>query len=94
MAQPFSRDAALQFVGRVGVGAGLFRIDGSPEAQAEVVTRMRGSDIFGNVVVLRAPSELKTREWVWDSALANPIAAALKRELDPRGTLGAARGPI
>jgi glycolate oxidase FAD binding subunit len=84
----------LEMTGRVAVGAGLFRIDGSPAAQAEVVARMRGSDLFGNVVVLRAPAALKSREWVWGPALANPIAAALKRELDPQGILGAGRGPI
>ena len=84
----------LEMTGRVSVGAGLFRIDGSHDAQTDVVTRMRSSEVFGNVVVLRAPAERKSREWVWGTALANPIAAALKRELDPRGMLGAGRGPI
>jgi glycolate oxidase FAD binding subunit len=94
MVGTLARDATLEVVGRVGVGAGLFRIDGSRDAQVAIVARMRESNIFGNVVVLRAPSELGSREWVWGSALANPIAVALKRELDPHGILGAGRGPI
>jgi hypothetical protein len=52
------------------------------------------SEVLGQVVVLRAPVELKSREWVWGSSPANPIAAALKRELDPHGILGAGRGPV
>lgn len=94
MVGTLARDVTLEVVGRVGVGAGLFRIDGSRDAQVATVARMRESNICGNVVVLRAPAELRSREWVWGSALANPIAVALKRELDPHGILAAGRGPI
>ena len=55
---------------------------------------MRASGVFGNVVVLRAPAELKSREWVWGSPAGASLTAALKRELDPGGLLGAGRGPL
>ena len=89
-----SADASIEVTGRLGTGAGLFRIDARREAQADVVARMRASVVFGNVVVLRAPAELKSREWVWGSPAGASITAALKRELDPGGLLGAGRGPL
>jgi glycolate oxidase FAD binding subunit len=89
-----SAEAALEITGRLATGSGLFRIDAHREAQREVVARMRSSAVFGNVVVLRAPSDLRTRDWVWGSPGAPPVAAALKRELDPAGLLGAGRGPL
>ena len=46
------------------------------------------------VVVLRAPSDLKSRTWVWGTPGAASLTAALKRELDPGGLLGAGRGPL
>jgi glycolate oxidase FAD binding subunit len=89
-----SAEAALEVTGRLATGAGLFRIDARREAQLEVVSRMRASGIFGNVVVLRAPADLKTRDWVWGTPGAASLTAALKRELDPGGLLGAERGPL
>jgi glycolate oxidase FAD binding subunit len=95
MVRNLSREAAIEVIGRTGIGSGLFRIDAGREIQLDVVARMRASGTFGNVVVLRAPAPLKTREWVWGPATASAsVAAALKRELDPRGLLGAGRGPL
>ena len=89
-----SAEASFDVTGRIGTGSGLFRIDARREAQVEVVARMRASEVFGNVVVLRAPAELKSREWVWGAPVGAPVTSALKRELDPRGLLGAGRGPL
>ena len=89
-----SADASLGVTGRLATGAGLFRIDARREVQLDVVSRMRASEVFGNVVVLRAPADLKTRDWVWGTLGAASLTAALKRELDPGGLLGAGRGPL
>ena len=93
--QGLSADASLEVTGRLAIGSGLFRIDARREVQLDVVSRMRASGVFGNVVVLRAPADLRTRDWVWGSpGGAATVAAALKRELDPGGLLGAGRGPL
>jgi len=90
-----SAEASLEVTGRIGTGSGLFRIDARREAQVDVVARMRASQVFGNVVVLRAPAELKSREWVWGPpGSGSSITSAVKRELDPHGLLGAGRGPL
>ena len=89
-----SGDASLDLIGRLATGSGLFRIDARREAQLDVVSGMRASGVFGNVVVLRAPADLKTRDWVWGTPAAASLTAALKRELDPGGLLGAGRGPL
>jgi glycolate oxidase FAD binding subunit len=89
-----SAEASLEITGRLATGSGLFRIDANREAQLDVVARMRASEVFGNVVVLRAPADLKSRDWVWGRPGAASVTAALKRELDPGGLLGAGRGPL
>ena len=89
-----SADASLDVTGRIGTGSGLLRIDAGRATQLDVVARMRASGVFGNVVVLRAPADLKSREWVWGPPAGAALTAALKRELDPRGLLGAGRGPL
>ena len=89
-----SAEASLEITGRLATGSGLFRIDANREAQLDVVARMRASEVFGNVVVLRAPADLKSRALVWGTPGATSVAAALKRELDPGGLLGAGRGPL
>ena len=92
--QAFSEGATVELVGRIGAGAGFIRIDGDRAAQLDVIARLRAAKTFGNVVVLRAPAELKSREWVWGAASAPALGAALKRELDPGAILGAGRGPL
>ena len=89
-----SAEASLEITGRLATGSGLFRIDANREAQLDVVAGMRASEVFGNVVVLRAPADLKSRALVWGTPGATSVAAALKRELDPGGLLGAGRGPL
>jgi hypothetical protein len=85
----------IVMVGRVGIGAGLMRIDADSRAQAAVVERLRSSVWVGNVSVLRADADLKQRVDVWGPpASAVDAARALKHMFDPAGILNAGRGPI
>jgi glycolate oxidase FAD binding subunit len=85
----------MLFVGRAGVGSGFVRLDGSVDAQAAAVTRLRQSATLSHVVLLGAPSGLKERVDVWGSPVpwSQPLDQ-LKRALDPAGILGAGRGPL
>ena len=74
MVRALSADASIDD-GQARSGSGLFRIDARREAQVDVVARMRASGVFGNVVVLRAPAELKSREWVWGSPAGASLTA-------------------
>ena len=56
---------SVELVGRVGVGAGLIRLDGDPRRQAAAVERLRSCGVFGNVVVVRATASLKRIVDVW-----------------------------
>jgi glycolate oxidase FAD binding subunit len=86
---------SLVMVGRVGIGAGLLRVDAEPPRQAAVVERLRASVWVGNVAVLRASSELKQHVDVWGPpASAAEAVRALKAKFDPAGILNAGRGPI
>jgi glycolate oxidase FAD binding subunit len=84
----------FELAGRVGVGAGYLRIGGDNARQQDAVGRLRASGEVGNVVVARAPVELKTSEFVWGSIRRPRILQALKEALDPQGILGAGRGPV
>lgn len=87
--------ATLIFTGRAAVGAGMIRVDGSPEATVDVVEQLRRSDAVGNVVVLRAPAAVKSRIDVWGPPRdVAPVLRAIKNALDPAGILNAGRGPI
>jgi glycolate dehydrogenase FAD-binding subunit len=87
--------AQIELVGRAALGAGLLRIEGDTDAQTRVITRLRQSPSFGNIVVLRGSDSLKAAVDVWgamgDRAL---LLASLKRALDPHNTLNAGRGPL
>jgi glycolate oxidase FAD binding subunit len=85
--------AALEMIGRAGVGAGLIRIDGEVTAQAAAIRQLRESKTAGNVVLVRAATELKALVDVWGLTPNARLLAAVKRELDPNDTLGADRGP-
>ena len=87
--------AALTFTGRAAVGAGMVRVDGSPEGTVAVIEELRRSDAIGNVVVLRAPAAVKSRIDVWGPPRdVAPVLRAIKNALDPSGILNAGRGPI
>ena len=85
----------LLFVGRAGVGAGFVRLDGTLDAQAAAVARLRQSSTLSHVVLLGAAPELKERVDVWGPPVpwSQPLGA-LKRALDTAGILGAGRGPL
>jgi glycolate oxidase FAD binding subunit len=86
---------SIVMVGRVGIGAGLMRVDGDSRVQAAVVQRLRSSVWAGNVTVLRADADLKQCVDVWGPpASAVDAARALKHMFDPAGILNAGRGPI
>jgi glycolate oxidase FAD binding subunit len=86
---------SIVMCGRVGVGAGLMRVDGDVRAQAALVQRLRSSVWVGNVAVLRASPDLKQHVDVWGPASSEADAVrALKGMFDPAGILNAGRGPI
>lgn len=86
---------SVLMVGRVGIGAGLMRVNGASRVQAAVVERLRSSVWVGNVTVLRADADLKQRVDVWGPPTSAVDAAhALKHMFDPSGILNANRGPI
>jgi glycolate oxidase FAD binding subunit len=84
----------LEIIGRAGVGSGLIRIDGDAAWQSSIVEQLRASDVFGNVVLVRAPGELKTRVDAWGPQPNARLLASVKQALDPKGVLGAGRGPL
>jgi glycolate oxidase FAD binding subunit len=88
--------AVLTLAARASVGAGLLRADGPPDALVSVVERLRRRpDLVGNVVILRAPADVKQAIDVWGApAEAAPVLRAIKQALDPAGVLNAGRGPI
>jgi glycolate oxidase FAD binding subunit len=86
----------IDAVGRAAVGAGLLRVAGGDEAMVQAVRRMRErAELFGHVVVLRAPRAVKQQVDVWaiEPSLM-PIYRSLKHTFDPAGILNAGRGPI
>lgn len=85
---------AATLVGRA-LGTGLVGLTAGPDSLARGVERLRASADVGNVVVLKAPPQLKSRIDVWGPP--PPAAAplrALKATFDPAGILNAGRGPI
>ena len=86
--------AGFELIGRIGVGAGYVRLDGDAAGHRTAIERLRRSEVLGNVVVVRAPLELRTPEFVWGAPHNDSLMSALKRELDPGGILGAGRGPL
>jgi glycolate oxidase FAD binding subunit len=88
------RSTGFELVGRVGVGAGYIRLPGDPTEQAAAVQLLRSPGAFGNVLVTRAPVEMKIPDSIWPQPRTTAaLEGALKRELDPAGVLGAGRGP-
>jgi hypothetical protein len=58
------------------------------------VRALRDSDVFGNVVMLRAGAALKAAVDVWGPRPNRALLQAVKRAVDPGGTLGAGRGAV
>jgi glycolate oxidase FAD binding subunit len=81
----------IAMTGRAAVGAGSIRIAGVATQQAAAITRLRQSEVVGNVVVTSATTELKAMVDVWGQRDASQLFLTLKRALDPNGTLGAGR---
>jgi glycolate oxidase FAD binding subunit len=85
----------IELAGRAGVGAGLIRIDAERRAEAAIVDRLRRSDLFGNIVIIRGSPDLKALVDVWGpQGDREPLFGALKSALDPGGVLNARRGPL
>jgi glycolate oxidase FAD binding subunit len=86
---------ATSVAGRAAIGAGHIRIDGDTAAQATAIEQLRGSNVFGNIVIVRGSGELKARVDVWGShGDRQPLFDSLKRAFDPNGVLNAGRGPL
>jgi glycolate oxidase FAD binding subunit len=93
---------AIQHLDEVGAtlvaraaGVGLMRLSAEPRAMAAAVKRLRTSADVGNVVVLRAPRELKELVDVWGPPRdSDKVIRSLKHMFDPAGILNAGRGPV
>jgi glycolate oxidase FAD binding subunit len=90
-----ARTDSFDLAGRVVVGAGVLRFDGGQDAQVAVIERLRSAGIVGNVVMLRADTEIKRRVDVFAaSGDAIPLLREVKRAFDPAGILNAGRGIV
>ena len=87
-------EVGATFVGRVG-GSGLLRLSANPRGIIAALTRLRANRDVGNVVVLRAPREVKEAIDVWGPPRdSDRVLRSLKQMFDPAGVLNAGRGPI
>lgn len=86
----------LELAGRVGVGAGLLRVDAPGDRLPTLVGRLRAATaVAGHVVLLRASAGVRERVDVWGApGGAMAVLQAMKRTLDPADILNAGRGPI
>jgi glycolate oxidase FAD binding subunit len=67
----------------------------APAGLIAAMTRLRNSRDVGNVVVLRAPREVKQAVDVWGPpGDSDRVMRSLKQMFDPAGILNAGRGPI
>jgi glycolate oxidase FAD binding subunit len=94
LVEDLASDGEIELVGRVAVGAGLMRIEGSLDRQVRAIERLRASQTVGNVAIVRGAVGLKARVDVWPPLPNAALLASVKREMDPHGTLGAGRGPL
>jgi hypothetical protein len=77
------------------VGAGLIRIDADEAAQARIISQLRETAAFGNVVIARGSVALKALVDVWGpQGDRQNLLGSLKRAFDPNGVLNAGRGPL
>jgi glycolate oxidase FAD binding subunit len=76
-------------------GSGLLRLSADARSLIAAITRLRSSADVGNVVVLRAPREVKDAVDVWGAPRdSDKVMRSLKQMFDPAGILNANRGPI
>jgi glycolate oxidase FAD binding subunit len=76
-------------------GSGLLRLSAGPKALVAAISRLRASGDIGNVVVLRAPREVKESIDVWGPPRdSDSVLRSLKQMFDPAGILNANRGPV
>lgn len=87
------RVARVEFIGRLGVGAGLLRIEGDEVRQAQAIARLRESRLAGNVVLVRASAALEARVGASSDVPNAPLYRAIKQALDPNGILVGGRWP-
>jgi glycolate oxidase FAD binding subunit len=86
---------SIELIGRGGVGAGHIRIDADEPAQAQIISQLRETAAFGNVVIVRGSAALKTLVDVWGpQGDRQSLLGSLKRAFDPDGVLNAGRGPL
>ena len=91
------RNVAMSAQGRAALGVVDVRMDGSVDAQAQLIRELR--DRFdvgtGSAVIRRAVSELRQSVDPWgpigDSL---PVMQAIKQRFDPHGRLNPGRGPV
>jgi glycolate oxidase FAD binding subunit len=88
--------AAVELVGRSGVGAGLIRLHADEPVQVAAIEHLRKNPkVIGNVVLLRGSAAVKEQADVWGlSSDMSTLMESIKQALDPAGILGAGRGPV
>jgi hypothetical protein len=72
----------------------VIHIQGDIAQQLGAIEQLRQSKDLGNVVVMRATTELKSMVDVWPPQPNARLLESLKRAMDPNGTLGAGRGVV
>jgi glycolate oxidase FAD binding subunit len=86
---------SIELIGRGAVGAGHVRIDADEPAQAQIISQLRETAAFGNVVIVRGSAALKALVDVWGpQGDRQSLLGSLKRAFDPEGVLNAGRGPL
>jgi glycolate oxidase FAD binding subunit len=76
-------------------GSGLLRLSADARGLIAAITRLRSSPDVGNVVVLRAPRDVKEAVDVWGPPRdSDKVMRSLKQMFDPAGILNANRGPV
>jgi glycolate oxidase FAD binding subunit len=77
------------------LGAGLLRLSAESRGLIAAINRLRSSPAVGNVVVLRAPRDVKEALDVWGPPRdSDRVMRSLKQMFDPAGILNANRGPV